>query len=137
MRRSYAAHENAANAATHKEQQKLSLIQEMALEKQCDDLCMLIKAGVTQAEMAISVVAEKLTQSHSLCITPQDEAVEALQAKHPHLQEPLQPERQLQLRVSREAGIAVVLKDAKNCDEPQLHRRDYTSLPDAQNEGVC
>ncbi len=70
MQRSYAAHQNAASAATRKEQQKLSLIQEMALEKQCDDLCMLIKAGVTQAEMAISVVAEKLTQSYSLCITP-------------------------------------------------------------------
>ena len=54
----------------------------MALEKQCDDLCMLINAGVTQAEMAISVVAEKLTQSYSLCITPQVEAVEALLAKH-------------------------------------------------------
>ena len=53
---------------------------------------------------------------------------------------PLQPERQLQLRVSREEGIAVVLRDAKNCNEPQLHRRDYTSrhvqMPDAQVEGL-
>ena len=129
MQRNYAAHKNAASAATRKEQQKLILIQEMALEKQCDDLCMLIKAGVTQAQMAISVVAEKLTQSYSLCITPQVEAVEALLAKHPHLQAPLQPERQLQLRVSREEGIAVVLKDAKK----NVTNRSFigaTTLPD-------